>query len=160
MWLKNACVIKKIPITDPASVKSDPDVAAFIENATETLGKKGRFVIKLSGIPQENSVLAEGKNRKACNKCIEDFKMLLIRKNYMECEHVWERVSEEDYGEMDYRSDGGGVGHFVVTLYRCRMCGALHKECRGDFCGDPQEYLEIMEAERAATMQRVEDHKR
>ena len=57
MWLKNACVIKKIRIDDPASVNSDPDVAAFIEKASEALGKKGRFVIKLSGIPQENSTL-------------------------------------------------------------------------------------------------------
>ena len=159
MWPRNICVIEKIRISDVASAKSDPDVAEFVGKAAESLGRKGRFVIKFSGIPQENCVLAEGKNRKACNKCIEDFKRLLIRKNYMECEHVWERTSEEDYGEMDYRSDGGGVEHFVVTLYRCRLCDVLHKECRGDFCGDPQEYLEITEAERAATMQRVEDHK-
>ena len=29
-----------------------------------TLGMKGRFVVKLSGIPQENRVLAEGKRKK------------------------------------------------------------------------------------------------
>ena len=42
----------------------------------------------------------------------------------------------------------------------CRLCGVLHKECRGDFCGDPQEYMEITEAERAAAMQWADDHKR
>ena len=63
MWLMNACVIKKIPINNAAAVGSDPNVAGFIEKATQTLGKKGRFVIKLSGIPQENSVLAEGKTK-------------------------------------------------------------------------------------------------
>ena len=31
MWQENVCVIKKIPINDPASVQSDPDVTAFIE---------------------------------------------------------------------------------------------------------------------------------
>ena len=48
MWLKNACVIKKIPINNAAAVGSDPNVAGFIEKATQTLGKKGRFVIKVS----------------------------------------------------------------------------------------------------------------
>lgn len=153
MWPKNTCVIEKIRISDGVSARSDPDVAEFVEKTTESLGRKGRFVIKFSGIPQENSVLVEGKNRKACNQCIEDLKRLLIRKNYMECEHVWERVSEEDYGEMDYRSDGRGVEHFVVTLYRCRLCGNLHKECRGDYCGDSQEYLEITDADLLMTKQ-------
>ena len=148
MWPKNACVIKKIPINNAAAVGSDPDVAGVIEKAAQTLGKKGRFVIKLSGIPQENSVLAEGKSKGLCNRCIEEFEKLLIKKGYMDHEHVWEALQETaaletDYGEMDYSSFGGGVEHFVVTLYRCRLCGALHKECRGDFCGDPQEYLEI-----------------
>lgn len=73
MWLKNACVIKKIPINNAAAAGSDPNVAEFIEKATQTLGKKGRFVIKLSGIPQENSVLAEGKSERLCNHCIEEF---------------------------------------------------------------------------------------
>lgn len=135
-------------IDDPASVKSDLDVAAFIEMAPEALGKKGRFVVKLSGIPQENSVLAEGKSKKACNQCIEEFERMLIKKGYMECEHAWERLSEEDFGEMDYRSDGGGVAHFIVTLYRCRICDDLKKEWQGDFCGDPQEYLKITESDR------------
>ena len=71
MWLKNACVIKKIPINNAAAAGSDPNVAEFIEKATQTLGKKGRFVIKLSGIPQENSVLVEGKSERLCNHCIE-----------------------------------------------------------------------------------------
>ncbi len=143
MWPKNACVIKKIPTSNPASVGSDPDIARFIEKATETLGKKGRFVIKLSGIPQENSVLAEGKSKKHCNQCIEEFEKLLIKKGYIDHEHTWEALQETDYGEMDYNSYGGGVEHFVVTLYRCRLCGLLRKECRGDLCGDPEEYLEI-----------------
>ena len=138
MWLKNACVIKKIPINNAAAAGSDPNVAGFIEKATQTLGKKGRFVIKLSGIPQENSVLAEGKS---------EFEKLLIKKGYLDHEHVWEILQETDYGEMDYNSYGGGVEHFVVTLYRCRLCGALHKECRGDFCGDPREYLEITDTD-------------
>lgn len=159
MWLKNSCVIKNIPINDPASVKSDPDVAVFIEKATEALGKKGRFVIKLSGIPQENSVLAEGKSKKACNRCIEELEKLLIKKDYMNHEHTWEILQETDYGEMDYNSYGGGVEHFVVTLYRCSLCGLLRKECRGDFCGDPQEYLEITETDREAAMQWADNHK-
>ena len=147
MWLKNACVIKKIPINNAAAAGSDPNVAEFIEKATQTLGKKGRFVIKLSGIPQENSVLAEGKSERLCNHCIEEFEKLLIKKGYMDHEHVWETLQETDYGEMDYNSYGGGVEHFVVTLYRCRLCGALHKECRGDSCGDPEEYLEITDTD-------------
>ena len=147
MWLKNACVIKKIPINNAAAAGSDPNVAGFIEKATQTLGKKGRFVIKLSGIPQENSVLAEGKSERLCNHCIEEFEKLLIKKGYLDHEHVWEILQETDYGEMDYNSYGGGVEHFVVTLYRCRLCGALHKECRGDFCGDPREYLEITDTD-------------
>jgi hypothetical protein len=35
MWLKNACVIKKIPINNAAAAGSDPDVAGFIEKATQ-----------------------------------------------------------------------------------------------------------------------------
>ena len=132
MWLMNACVIKKIPINNAAAVGSDPNVAGFIEKATQTLGKKGRFVIKLSGIPQENSVLAEGKSERLCNHCIEEFEKLLIRKGYMDHEHVWETLQETDYGEMDYNSYGGGVEHFVVTLYRCRLCGNSQGiECTG-----------------------------
>ena len=61
----------------------------------------------------------------------------------MSCEHDYEIVKETDYGEMDYSSYGGGVEHFVLTLYRCRKCGAIKKECRGDFNGDPSEYLSI-----------------
>lgn len=150
MWLKNACVIKKIPINNAAAAGSDPNVAEFIEKATQTLGKKGRFVIKLSGIPQENSVLAEGKSERLCNHCIEEFEKLLIKKGYMDHEHVWEILQETDYGEMDYNSCGGGVERFVVTLYRCRLCNALHKECRGDLMGDPEEYLEITDDDIAA----------
>ena len=127
MWLKNACVIKKIPINNAAAAGSDPNVAGFI--------------------PQENSVLAEGKSERLCNHCIEEFEKLLIKKGYLDHEHVWEILQETDYGEMDYNSYGGGVEHFVVTLYRCRLCGALHKECRGDFCGDPREYLEITDTD-------------
>ncbi len=61
----------------------------------------------------------------------------------MECAHDWEAIRETDYGEMDYSSCGGGVEHFVVTLYRCRLCGLVTKEGRGDFNGDPGEYLEL-----------------
>lgn len=143
MWPKNACIIKKLPINDADSIRKDPDIAMFIETAADRLGRKGRFIIRLSGIPQENSILAEGKSKKCCDRCIEDFEKLLITKGYMDHEHTWEALQETDYGEMDYNSYGGGVEHFVVTLYRCRLCGALHKECRGDFCGDPEEYLEI-----------------
>ena len=134
---------KKIPINGPVSVKSDPDIAGFIEKTGEVLGKKGRFVVKLSGIPQENSVLVEGKSKRLCDRCIEEFEKLLIRKGYMDHEHIWETLKETDYGEMDYNSYGGGVEHFVVTLYRCRLCGALQKGYRGDFNGDPGEFLEI-----------------
>ena len=149
MFLKNASVTKKLPIISLSSVKSDPDVAAFIKKAEETLGEKGRFIIEYSEISQESSVLAEGKSKRLCNQCIEEFKGLLNKKGYMGCEHKWERLSEEDYGEMDYRSDGGGVSRFIVTLYGCRLCGDLKKEWQGDFCGDPQEYIEITEADRA-----------
>jgi hypothetical protein len=44
---------------------------------------------------------------------------------------------------MDYNSCGGGVERFVVTLYRCRLCGLLKKECRGDLMGDPEGYPAI-----------------
>ena len=80
MRLKNACVIKKVSINNAASIGSDPDVARFIEEAPKILGKKGRFVVKLSGIPQENSILAEGKSTKLCNRYIEEFEKLLIKK--------------------------------------------------------------------------------
>lgn len=59
------------------------------------------------------------------------------------CAHSWEAIRSEDFGEMDYSSYGGGVNPFVVTLYRCELCGALKKEYTGDFCGDPGEFLEI-----------------
>ncbi len=67
----------------------------------------------------------------------------------MDHEHIWDALEQKDYGEMDYCSYGGSVERFVVTLYRCRLCGMLHKECRGDFNGDPSEYLEITDDERA-----------
>lgn len=46
---------------------------------------------------------------------------------------------------MDYDSAGRAVDDFVVTLYRCRNCGQLKKEGRGDFCGDPHELTDITE---------------
>ena len=159
MLRKNACVIRKIVIHDTDAVRSDPDITAFLETAGSTLGRNGRFVIRLSGIPQENSVLAEGKNKRICNQCIEEFERLLAKKGYMECTHEWERLREEDYGEMDYRSDGGGVSHFIVTLYRCRICGSLKKEWQGDYCGDPQEYLEITEADRILAEEKDDSQK-
>lgn len=143
MWSKNACIIKKLPIHDVDSVRKDSDIITFIETAPDKLGKKGRFMIRISGIPQENSILVEGSSKRLCHRCIEEFEKLLIKKGYMDHDHVWDALQETDYGEMDYSSYGGGVEHFVVTLYRCRLCGALHKECRGDFNGDPGEYLEI-----------------
>lgn len=148
MLRKNACIIRKLVIHDTDSIRTDPDIAAFLETARSTLGRNGRFVIRLSGIPQENSVLAEGNNKKNCTQCMEDFERLLVRKGYTECEHAWEPLHEEDYGEMDYRSDSGGVSRLIVTLYHCRICGSLKKEWQGDFCGDPQEYLQITEADR------------
>ena len=141
MWFKNTCVIKKIVINDADSLRSDPDVLKHIEKATEQLGNKGRFVIRLSGIPYENSVLVEGRNKKICNKFITDFEKLLIDKGYMECEHDWVKIDETDYGEMDYSTYGGSVDHFIVSTYQCRICGELRKESTGDCNGDPGEYL-------------------
>ena len=143
MWPKKACIVKILPITDTDSIRTDPEVTAFIDTAAEKLGRKGRFVIRLSGIPSENRLLVEGLSKRHCRQCIEAFEKLLIGKGYMDHEHTWEVLRETDYGEMDYSSYGGGVQHFVVTLYRCPLCGALHKECRGDFCGDQAEYLRI-----------------
>lgn len=148
MWPWNACVIRKLTIHNTDQFRNDPEINAFIEKAPQELGKKGKFVVKLSGIPTENRVLAEGKNKALCNRCIEDFIRLCIKKGYMECMHVWEPLIEEDYGEMDYRSDGGGVSRFIVTLYGCPICGDLKKEYQGDFCGDPSEYLEITSSDR------------
>ena len=54
-------------------------------------------------------------------------------------------VYEKNYGTMDYDSAGRSVDDFVVTLYRCRKCGQLKKEGRGDFCGDPHELTDITE---------------
>ncbi|MBP5304017.1 MAG: hypothetical protein J6Z00_03940 [Clostridia bacterium] len=61
------------------------------------------------------------------------------------CSHCWVPVTEIDYGEMSYSSYGGGVEPYIVTLSRCCLCGALHKEGRGDFCGNPDELLQITE---------------
>ena len=125
MWPKNACVIRKMAVSNADVLRGDPEVAAFLEAAPGRLGKRGRFILRLSGIPWENSVLAEGKSKKACEQCIDEFERLLIRRGYMQCEHRWEVIRETDFGEMDYSSYGGGVEHFIVTLFRCRLCGAL-----------------------------------
>ena len=85
MWPWNACVIQKIPIHKPDLLRNDPDVAAYLASAGERLGRKGRFVLRLSGIPRENSVLAEGKNKRVCRQCITDFQRLLIQKGYGGC---------------------------------------------------------------------------
>ena len=143
MWPKYASIVKKLVILDTDGVRNDPDVAAFLEKAGERLGRKGKFVLKLSGIPQENSVLAEGRSKKICDRVILEFERLLLKKGYMECEHDWVDIREEDLGEMDYRSDGGPVDRFVVTLSCCRICGFFTKEGRGDCCGDTEEYTEI-----------------
>ena len=66
----------------------------------------------------------------------------------MECSHVWELIYEEDCGEMDYSSYGGPTEHYIVSLYRCCLCGALKKEGHGDFNGDPAELLEITDEDR------------
>lgn len=87
MRLKNACVIEKITLHDIAAARSDPDVAAFVEMAAEELGENGRFVIRFSGIPQENMILAEGKSEELCRQWIEQFKMLLRKKGYPEHGH-------------------------------------------------------------------------
>lgn len=84
MWPKYACIVKTLPMRDAGSVQTDPDVAAFLENAGERLGNRGRLVIRLSGIPQENRVLAEGKTKRVCRQCLQDLEQLLIRKGYME----------------------------------------------------------------------------
>ena len=54
-----------------------------------------------------------------------------------EHEHKWEVLKEDNWGEQDYNSYGGGVNEFIVTLYGCPECGALKKEHRGDYNGDP-----------------------
>ena len=64
--------------------------------------------------------------------------------------HDWELIAEENFGEMDYSSYGGGVEPFNVQTWRCRNCGALRKECTGDFNGDPSALLACTEEERAA----------
>ena len=66
----------------------------------------------------------------------------------MEHEHIWEKIKEDDYGEMDYSSYRSGVERFVVTLLRCRICGELKKDYHGDICGNPEEYLRITDADR------------
>lgn len=134
-------IVERLPLRDAAAVRADPDVLRLIEEAGEKLGRHGGVVIRLAGIPQENQILVEGKSKRLCARYLEEMKKLLIGKGYMDCEHVWETQSETDYGEMDYRSDGGGVDHFVVMEYRCRLCGAQYKDWRGDFCGDPAEFL-------------------
>ena len=72
-----------------------------------------------------------------------------------DCKHEWEILREENYGQMDYSSYGGGVTDFVVTLYRCKRCGLLRKEGTGDFNGDPSELLELTEEDIAYGEERV-----
>ena len=66
----------------------------------------------------------------------------------MDCGHSWKLIKETDYGEMDYSSYGGPVDHFVVSLYKCELCGQLKKECRGDICGNPDEFLAITDEDK------------
>ena len=142
-----ACIIKGVPIRNVTAVRDDPDVSGFISKAGGELGEKGRFVLRFSEIPEKSQVLVEAPREALCKKYLADFEKLLLRKGYMECRHEWEAIQETDYGEMDYNSYGGGVEHFVVTLYRCSRCGALDKKYRGDFCGDPDEYLELTDGD-------------
>jgi hypothetical protein len=90
MWFKNAGVIRKISVRNADSVRNDPEVRMFIEDAQKKPGRKGRLVLRLSGIPRENSILAEGRSRKLCGQCIEDLEKLLVRKGCMDHEHLWD----------------------------------------------------------------------
>ena len=98
MRFKNASVIRKISVRNADSVRNDPEVRMFIEDAPKKPGRKGRLVLRLSGIPRENSILAEGRSRKLCDQCIEDLEKLLVRKGYMDHGHVWDVLKETDYG--------------------------------------------------------------
>ena len=83
-----------------------------------------------------------------CQRCGRDRHLWddgICRKCGEICYHSWVTVYEDNYGEMDYSSYGGGVEEYVVTLSKCCLCGKLRKEGRGDFCGDPSELLEITE---------------
>jgi hypothetical protein len=73
----------------------------------------------------------------------------IIPQGNADCDHVWEYLTETDYGEIDYSSYGGGVEPFFISLYRCHLCGALHKEYRGDICGNPDMFLEITDEDYA-----------
>ena len=62
--------------------------------------------------------------------------------------HAWELIAEDNFGEMDYSSYGGGVEPYIIRTWVCRNCGAIKKEGTGDFNGDPSSLLEITETDR------------
>ena len=59
--------------------------------------------------------------------------------------HDWILLREENFGEMDYNSYGGGVEQFIVRTYVCKNCGEIKKESSGDFNGDSSEFIKITE---------------
>ena len=71
MWQKNTCLVKELSISDPDQIRNDPELVSYINEANSKLGSKGRFVLTLAGLPQESSILAEGKNKKICKQYIE-----------------------------------------------------------------------------------------
>ncbi len=141
-------MIKKITVKDVAAVQNDPEVTAYVQKAGAELGEKGRFVVKLTDLPQEISILVEAKTEKKCEQLIGEFHKLLVQKGYAECPHVWETLYSNDLGECDYNSYGAAVEHYIVTLECCKWCGALVKEGEGPYMGDPSELLEITEEDR------------
>ena len=110
----------------------------------EELGEHGRFTVKFKGIRRKIQVLIEAYTGKLCRKYVNAFQDFLEKGDYLDCpEHEWRWVYEEDHGEMNYDSAGGGVPHFIVKLEICSNCGVLRKTSHGDCAEDPEEYTGI-----------------
>ena len=110
----------------------------------EEMGEHGRFTVKFKGIKRKIHALIEADTGEMCVKYVNAFQKFLEEGNYLDCpEHNWRFVYENDYGEMDYNSYGGGASHFVVTLYICSNCGELNKTSSGECAEDEWEYTRI-----------------
>ena len=141
-YLYNTC--REYRLKETIDYPNDKVLRDTVVRYGEELGEHGRVTVKFKGIKRKIHVLFEADTAELCLKYVNAFQTFLEKGNYLDCPaHEWRWVHEEDYGEMDYNSYGGGASHFIVTLSICTNCGELDKTSQGECAGDTSEYTSI-----------------
>ena len=76
-------LVKKLKIQDVATAHQDENLHNMVVKLNESCEGRGRIVIRWSGIPMENMVMAEADTQDLCRTLLKEFLNEMEKRGYL-----------------------------------------------------------------------------